>query len=181
MARAQHTTHLKTSHHLIERHDTSAANGKKQSPHYKILNVVRASDYCYGFNGMSGWPVRMTQKKGTTGNVVNRGFVLGLFLYCFVHSKHVNPPHPAPKNSLLAYHSSLQSKQANPNTTHHVCFFQIANIWSDICIDSAAKQGDMLSEVGLWPCHGQGGNQVENVAQKRNCSNAQLLNCDFFV
>lgn len=37
---------------------------------------------------------------------------------------------------------------------------QIANIWSEICIDSAAKPGDMHMPIGLWPCHGQGGNQV---------------------
>lgn len=50
---------------------------------------------------------------------------------------------------------------------YHFCFvlfcpylLQIANIWSDICIDSAAKPGDMHSPIGTWPCHGQGGNQV---------------------
>lgn len=37
---------------------------------------------------------------------------------------------------------------------------QIANIWSDQCVDSAAKPGDMHMPIGLWPCHGQGGNQV---------------------
>lgn len=30
-----------------------------------------------------------------------------------------------------------------------------------MCIDSAAKPEDMHVEIGLWPCHGQGGNQVQ--------------------
>lgn len=29
-----------------------------------------------------------------------------------------------------------------------------------MCIDSAAKPEDMHLEIGLWPCHSQGGNQV---------------------
>lgn len=29
-----------------------------------------------------------------------------------------------------------------------------------MCIDSAAKRGDMHKPVGLYPCHNQGGNQV---------------------
>ena len=31
-----------------------------------------------------------------------------------------------------------------------------------MCIDSAAKRGDMHKPVGLYPCHNQGGNQVNN-------------------
>lgn len=30
-----------------------------------------------------------------------------------------------------------------------------------MCIDSAAKPEDMHEKIGLWPCHGQGGNQVQ--------------------
>lgn len=36
-----------------------------------------------------------------------------------------------------------------------------------MCIDSAAKRGDMHKPVGLYPCHNQGGNQVK----------LYLLNC----
>ncbi|VVC95663.1 unnamed protein product [Leptidea sinapis] len=36
---------------------------------------------------------------------------------------------------------------------------QIANPSSDMCIDSAAGPEDMKKPVGLWPCHGEYGNQ----------------------
>ena len=35
----------------------------------------------------------------------------------------------------------------------------IKNPWSNQCVDSPAKRDDMHKAVGLWPCHGQGGNQ----------------------
>lgn len=38
-----------------------------------------------------------------------------------------------------------------------------------MCIDSAAKRGDMHKPVGLYPCHNQGGNQVK--LYLLNCSN----------
>ena len=30
-----------------------------------------------------------------------------------------------------------------------------------MCVDSRTKKADMNKAVGLYPCHGQGGNQVE--------------------
>ena len=36
---------------------------------------------------------------------------------------------------------------------------EIRNIFSHQCIDSAVRPGDLHKPVGLWPCHGQGGNQ----------------------
>lgn len=35
---------------------------------------------------------------------------------------------------------------------------EIANDWSDICLDSATPDGSH-PPIGLWPCHNQGGNQ----------------------
>lgn len=43
-----------------------------------------------------------------------------------------------------------------------------------MCIDSAAKPEDMHSEIGLWPCHAQGGNQVLMILSQRNAT--QLTN-----
>lgn len=37
---------------------------------------------------------------------------------------------------------------------------QIANIVTDMCLDSAAKPDDMQGAVDPYKCHGQGGNQV---------------------
>lgn len=37
---------------------------------------------------------------------------------------------------------------------------QIANIETDMCLDSAAKPDDMQGAVDPYKCHGQGGNQV---------------------
>lgn len=37
---------------------------------------------------------------------------------------------------------------------------QIANIDTDMCLDSAAKPDDMQGAVDPYKCHGQGGNQV---------------------
>lgn len=37
---------------------------------------------------------------------------------------------------------------------------QIHNLGTGQCVDSAAKPDDNHKPVGLWPCHGQGGNQV---------------------
>jgi len=36
---------------------------------------------------------------------------------------------------------------------------EIRNPWSAQCVDSPAKREDMHKQVGLWPCHNQGGNQ----------------------
>ncbi|XP_028157799.1 putative polypeptide N-acetylgalactosaminyltransferase 9 isoform X2 [Ostrinia nubilalis] len=36
---------------------------------------------------------------------------------------------------------------------------EIANPWSDMCIDSAAGPEDMKKSVNVWPCHGEYGNQ----------------------
>eukprot|EP00090_Calanus_glacialis_P041322 TRINITY_DN7278_c0_g1_i1.p1 TRINITY_DN7278_c0_g1~~TRINITY_DN7278_c0_g1_i1.p1 ORF type:complete len:653 (-),score=163.54 TRINITY_DN7278_c0_g1_i1:80-2038(-) len=36
---------------------------------------------------------------------------------------------------------------------------EIRNIYSHQCIDSHVRPDDMHKPVGLWPCHGQGGNQ----------------------
>ncbi len=36
---------------------------------------------------------------------------------------------------------------------------EIRNPWSVQCVDSPAKREDMHKQVGLWPCHNQGGNQ----------------------
>ncbi|XP_053659473.1 putative polypeptide N-acetylgalactosaminyltransferase 9 [Anopheles marshallii] len=36
---------------------------------------------------------------------------------------------------------------------------EIRNLWSNLCIDSAAKPEDMHSPLGIWPCHQAGGNQ----------------------
>ena len=36
---------------------------------------------------------------------------------------------------------------------------EIRNKWSGQCVDSPAKREDMHKQVGLWPCHSQGGNQ----------------------
>lgn len=38
--------------------------------------------------------------------------------------------------------------------------FQIANIYTDMCLDSVASGNEMQSAVDPYPCHGQGGNQV---------------------
>lgn len=35
----------------------------------------------------------------------------------------------------------------------------IKNPWSNYCVDSASKPGDMHKPVKVWPCHQQGGNQ----------------------
>lgn len=35
----------------------------------------------------------------------------------------------------------------------------LGNAWANKCVDSAAKSADLHKPVGLWPCHGQGGNQ----------------------
>ena len=37
---------------------------------------------------------------------------------------------------------------------------QIANIETDMCLDSAGKPDDMQGAVDPYKCHGQGGNQV---------------------
>lgn len=39
---------------------------------------------------------------------------------------------------------------------------QVGNAWSGQCLDSACKSEDMHKPVGLWPCHKQGGNQVND-------------------
>ena len=62
---------------------------------------------------------------------------------------------------------------AAPMSCHHRTFehalilssfcVQIRNFGGSgykMCIDSAAKRGDMHKPVGLYPCHNQGGNQV---------------------
>ncbi|XP_055592038.1 putative polypeptide N-acetylgalactosaminyltransferase 9 isoform X4 [Uranotaenia lowii] len=36
---------------------------------------------------------------------------------------------------------------------------EVANPWSGLCIDSAAKPEDMHTPLGVWPCHQAGGNQ----------------------
>ncbi|XP_055619694.1 putative polypeptide N-acetylgalactosaminyltransferase 9 isoform X2 [Toxorhynchites rutilus septentrionalis] len=36
---------------------------------------------------------------------------------------------------------------------------EVANPWSGLCIDSAAKPEDMHTPLGIWPCHQAGGNQ----------------------
>ncbi|XP_055538306.1 putative polypeptide N-acetylgalactosaminyltransferase 9 isoform X2 [Wyeomyia smithii] len=36
---------------------------------------------------------------------------------------------------------------------------EVANRWSGLCIDSAAKPEDMHTPLGVWPCHQAGGNQ----------------------
>ncbi|XP_077293036.1 polypeptide N-acetylgalactosaminyltransferase 9 isoform X2 [Arctopsyche grandis] len=36
---------------------------------------------------------------------------------------------------------------------------EIANAWSDQCLDSPCKPEDVHKPAGLWPCHRQGGNQ----------------------
>lgn len=51
---------------------------------------------------------------------------------------------------------------------------QIGNDWSLQCLDSACKPEDMHRPAGLWPCHGQGGNQV------RHCLDTTLREGRFF-
>lgn len=46
-----------------------------------------------------------------------------------------------------------------------------------MCIDSAAKRGDMHKPVGLYPCHNQGGNQVK--LYLLNCLNVTANLCSF--
>lgn len=36
---------------------------------------------------------------------------------------------------------------------------EIANKWSNMCVDSPANSETKNERVNLWPCHGQGGNQ----------------------
>ncbi|XP_061402327.1 polypeptide N-acetylgalactosaminyltransferase 5-like, partial [Musca vetustissima] len=40
-----------------------------------------------------------------------------------------------------------------------VAYGEIANIETDMCLDSAAKPDDMQGAVDPYKCHGQGGNQ----------------------
>lgn len=47
----------------------------------------------------------------------------------------------------------------------------MATFEHDMCIDSACKPDDMHKPVGLWPCHGQGGNQVTPTTDKRLSNN----------
>lgn len=35
-----------------------------------------------------------------------------------------------------------------------------------ICIDAQVKEEDVPEPVGVWPCHGQGGNQVTNTTDQ---------------
>lgn len=41
---------------------------------------------------------------------------------------------------------------------------QIRNLGFDgrLCLDSPARKKDLRKEVGLYPCHNQGGNQVDS-------------------
>lgn len=44
-----------------------------------------------------------------------------------------------------------------------------------MCIDSAAKPEDMHLEIGLWPCHNQGGNQVDRYSFLVTINNNQIV------
>lgn len=44
-----------------------------------------------------------------------------------------------------------------------LCICQISNgapVKHAQCLDCAFKKHDKMKPIGLWPCHGQGGNQV---------------------
>lgn len=58
--------------------------------------------------------------------------------------------------------SSSRRKSGNVKVTilTHDVILQVANGDRELCLDSACKPEDMHKPVGLWPCHGQGGNQV---------------------
>ena len=48
----------------------------------------------------------------------------------------------------------------NTHFDYKKSYLQIKNEFSNRCVDSPATHDSLHKKVGLWPCHNQGGNQV---------------------
>lgn len=73
-------------------------------------------------------------------------------------------------SSRFSHFSSSLSLFLHSFPANRVCVcraLQVANPWSGLCIDSAAKPEDMHTPLGIWPCHQAGGNQVFSLSPSR--------------
>ena len=86
---------------------------------------------------------------------------LSFFLFFIKKKKKKKKKHYKYKNkykkNFLPINTNKQTKKKNQQQQQQL---QIANIETDMCLDSAAKPDDMQGAVDPYKCHGQGGNQV---------------------
>jgi len=60
-------------------------------------------------------------------------------------------------------------------STKKKCYAQVRNFGygGKTCLDSPARKNDLHKAVGLYPCHGQGGNQVSLLCEHVGLTHAR--------